>query len=84
MLNTEHQSVKYTDHKLLVGFLNAEYHKDIFVRWANKLGLLNICIQHILGKKNIVADELSQVIFNNSDSSLDQLVSKLAKKIFAH
>ena len=59
MLNAERQSVVHTDHKPLVGFLNAEYHEDIFARWANKLRLLNIRIQHIPGKKNMVADGLS-------------------------
>ena len=30
MLNAEYQSVVHTDRKLLVEFLNAEYHEDIF------------------------------------------------------
>ena len=84
MLNVAHQSVVHTDHKPLVGFLNAEYHEDIFARWANKLRLLNIRIQHIPGKKNTVADGLSRVIFNNADCSPDRLVSKLAKEVFSH
>ena len=58
MLNAEQQSVIHKDHKPLVGFINAEYHEDIFARWANKLRLLNIRIQHIEGKKNTVADSL--------------------------
>ena len=84
MLNAEYQSVVHTDYKPLVGFLNAEYHEDIFAYWANKLSLLNIRIQHIPGKKNMVADGLSRVIFNNPDCSPDRLVSKLAKEVFAH
>ena len=84
MLNAEHQSVVHTDHKPLVGFLNAEYHKDIFARWANKLRLFKICIQHIPGKKNNVVDGFSRVIFNNPDCFPDRLVSKLAKGVFAH
>ena len=62
------------DHKSLVKFLNAKYHKNIFAYWANKLRLLNIYIQHISEKKNTVADGLSQVIFNNVDCSPDRLV----------
>ena len=69
MLNAEHQSIVHTDHKPFVGFINVEYYEDIFARWANKLRLLNICIQYISGKKNIVADELFSVIFNNPDCS---------------
>lgn len=58
MLNAEYQSVAYTDYKPLVGFLNAEYYKDIFARWANKLRLLNTCIQYISRKRN----ELSLIV----------------------
>ncbi len=84
ILNAEHQLVVHTDHKPLVGFLNAEYHEDIFARWANKLRLLNIRIQHIQGKKNVVVDGFSRVIFNNPDCSPDRLISKLAKEVFVH
>ena len=44
MSNVKQQSVIYTDHKPLVGFIKTGYHKDLFARWANKLRLLNICI----------------------------------------
>ena len=82
MLNAEYQSVVNTDHKLFIGFLNAEYYKDIFVYWANKLHLLNICIQQISKKKNIVADGLFWIIFNNANCSLNRIVNKLAKEVF--
>ena len=84
MLNGEHQSIVHTDHKLFVGFLNGEYHGDIFARLANKLRLLNIRIQHISAKKNIVADGLFRVIFNNADCSSNRLVHKLAKEVFSY
>ena len=84
MLNMEHQSVIHIDHKPLIGFLNAEYHEDIFARWANKLRLLNIRNQYILEKRYMVADGLSWVIFNKPDYSPNRLVSKLAKVVFAH
>ena len=58
--------------------------KDIFARWANKLRLLNICIQYISRKRNTVADGLSGAIFNNANYSPDWLVSKLAKEVFLH
>lgn len=32
----------------------------------------------------MVANEFSQIIFNNLNYSLNRLVSKLAKKVFAH
>ena len=37
MLNAKQQSVIYVDYKLLVEFINAEYHEDIFPQWANKI-----------------------------------------------
>lgn len=46
--------------------------------------MLNIHIQQILGKKNTVANSLSQVIFNNANYSPNWLVSKLAKEVFSH
>lgn len=52
--------------------------------WANRLRLLNIHIQHITGKKNVIADDLSWVIFNNTDCSLNRLVSKLVKEVFSY
>lgn len=59
ILNVVHQLVIYTDHKPLVGFLNAKYYKNIFADWTNKLCLLNICIQYILKKKNTIENGLS-------------------------
>ncbi|KAF2488753.1 hypothetical protein BU16DRAFT_422891, partial [Lophium mytilinum] len=50
----------YTNHKPLIGFLNSDTHKDIFARWANKLRMYNIKIQHIKGERNTVADGLSR------------------------
>lgn len=31
ILNIKYQSIIHTDNKLLVGFFNAKYHKDIFI-----------------------------------------------------
>lgn len=53
MFNAECQSIIYTDYKPYVEFLNIEYYEDIFIYWANKLRLINICIQYILDEKNI-------------------------------
>lgn len=59
MLNAKDQSIIYMDYKPFVGFFNVDYHENIFVRWANKLRLLNIRIQYIASKKNIIADDFS-------------------------
>ena len=83
-LNANQQSIIYTDHKLLVKFINTDYHKDIFLYWANKLHLFKICIQYIPKKKNIIANGLSWVIFNNANCTPNCLIYKLAKKICLH
>lgn len=84
ILNAKRQSIVDMDYKPLVRFLHMNYHKDIFACWANKLHLLNICIQHIAYKKNIVANNLFRIIFNNLDCSANGLVSKLAKEVFTY
>ena len=84
MLNTKHQFIVHTNYKPLVGFFNTKYHENIFARWAIKLRFLNIRIQYIPGKKNMIADGLSQVIFYNPDCSPNRLVGKLAKEVFLH
>lgn len=84
MLNTEYQSVIYIDYKPFVKFLNVDYYKDIFAHWVKKLFLLNICIQYILRKKNIIEDDLSLIIFNNANCFSDWLVNKLAKEISSY
>lgn len=52
ILNTQHQSIVHTDHELLVAFLNAEYHENIFAFYTNKLYLLNIDFNIFEGKKS--------------------------------
>lgn len=69
MLNAEYQTVLDTNYKSLVRFFYVQYHDDIFFCLANKLRLLNIRIQHILKINNIVADGLSQDIFDKRNSS---------------
>ena len=84
IFNGKETSTIYTDHKPLVGFLNAEEHEDIFARWAIKLRLHNIRLKYIEGKKNVVADGLSRVIFNHEDCRPDQLVKELYKEVEEH
>ena len=48
--------------------------------YVNLISAFNI----FQGKKNIVVDGLSWVIFNNPDYSSNQLVDKLAKEVFLY
>ena len=84
MLNVPETSTIHTDHKPLITFLNSDYHEDIFVRWAEKLRLLNVRIIYIKGERNKVADGLSRVLFYSHDCSPDQLVDKVFDKVWRH
>lgn len=59
MMRADEPSVIWTDHKPLVGFMNAVFHEDIFARWAMKLRQLHVRLKYIQGKENVVADGLS-------------------------
>lgn len=69
------------DQKLFVRFFHIRYPKNIFAFWANRLRLLNICIKHILRRKKLAVDRLSQVMLKNTHCSLYRLIEKLAKKV---
>lgn len=80
MLQGEKTSTVWTDHKPLVGFINSEYHEDIFARWAQVLRKYNIKLAYIEGKRNQAADGLSRTIFNE-DCTRSKAVDHLVKKI---
>lgn len=84
IFNGKQVTTIHTDHKPLVGFLNAAEHEDIYARWAIKLRMHNIKLQYIEGKRNTVADGLSRVIFNEDDCRPDQLVKELLKEVEKH
>lgn len=64
MLRGSITSIIHTDHKPLVTFLNSDTDDDTYARWAIKLRLLNVRLQHIEGKRNQAADGLSRTLFN--------------------
>ena len=74
----------YTNHKSFVNFLNAKKHENIFVKWIIKLRFHNIRLKYIENKKNVVANDLSRVIFNHENCRFDQLIKKLYKKMKKH
>lgn len=84
IFNSKEVSTIHTDHKPLIGFMNAEEHSDIFARWAIKLRSHNIRLKYVEGKKNAVADGLSRVIFNEEDCRPDQLVRELYEEVKKH
>jgi transposase InsO family protein len=61
-------SLILTDHKPLTGFLDSPYVEGIYARWSAELSTLNVCIQWIPGKRNVVADSLSRTVFPDLDS----------------
>ena len=51
----------YCDHRLLVPFFTTGMSSPVLDRWALELQQFNIKVQHIQGKKDIVADTISQL-----------------------
>lgn len=68
---TAHTATFFTDHKPLVTFINSDRHDGIYARWAVKLQELNFCFEHIVGKRNVIADGLSRTIFPGNDPEVD-------------
>ena len=51
----------YCDHKPLALFFTTGMSSSVLDRWALELQQFNIRFQHIQGKKNVVADAVSQL-----------------------
>ena len=84
IFNNKKMFTVHTDHKPLIGFMNAEKHSNIFVKWAIKLRSHNIRLKYVENKKNAIANDLSRVIFNEKNCRPDQLVKKLYEEVKKH
>ena len=49
-----------TDHQVLVNFMNTLQTNQMMIRWQESLSQLDITIEHIDGKQNMIADALSR------------------------
>ena len=49
-----------SDHQPLVGFMSSLQTNQILIRWQARLRQLDITIEHIGGKKNVIADAFSR------------------------
>ena len=74
----------HTNYKSFVDFLNAKKHEDIYARWINKLRMHNIKLKYIESENNVVANDLSRIIYNIENCESNQLVRNLYKKIKKH
>ncbi len=83
MMQHPELSTVWTDHKPLTGFINSEYHEDIFARWAQTLRRHRIKIQHIPGVRNRVADGLSRTIFDK-DCEASEITGALKESLANH
>ena len=55
-----HPVIILTDHQPLVVFISSLQTNQIMIRWQERLSQLDITIEHIDGKKNVIADALSR------------------------
>ena len=65
-------AIIYTDHKLLMYFIDADYHDGIYGNWTVKLRELNVKIQYISNARNKVDDGLLRIIFDDIDCAFDK------------
>ena len=61
-----------TDHQPLVGFMCSLQTNQMMIRWQESLRQLDITIEHIDGKKNVMADALSRTYKESSSPSSEQ------------
>lgn len=64
---TAHTAIFFTDHKPLVTFINSDRHVGIYARWAAKLQERNFRFEHIVGRRNVIANGLSRTMFPGED-----------------
>ena len=55
-----HPVTVLTDHQALVNFMNSLQTNQMMIRWQERLGELDITIEHIDGKQSMIADTLSR------------------------
>ena len=61
-----------TDHMPLVGFMSSVQTNQMMISWQESLSQLDITIDHIDGKKNMIADALSRTYKESTSPSCEQ------------
>jgi hypothetical protein len=74
-------AIIHTDHKLLIHFIDADYHDGIYRNWAIKLRELNVKIQYIPDTRNKIADGLSRTIFDDIDCTINERSKTLKNEL---
>jgi hypothetical protein len=71
----------HTNHKFLIHFLKSNKHESIYDHWVDKMRDLNINIQYNSERRNRVTDELSRIMFRQSNCMSDQNVEFALKSL---
>jgi len=69
---TKKNTILYTDHKPLIGlFNNKEPNNSRQTRWVVTLSMLKVIVKYEPGKKNVVADALSNLNSKEIESKIN-------------
>ena len=63
-----------TDHQQLVAYMSCQQTDQMMIRWQGKLSQLDITIEHMDRKKNVIADALSSTYKESPSASTKQSV----------
>ena len=67
-----HSVTILTDHQPLVAFMSSLQTNQMIIRWQESLSQLDMTIEHIDGKKNVIADALSRTYKESPSPSSEQ------------
>ena len=76
-----HQTIVRTDHKPLIYIFKNSEGKSKLTRWALKLQQMDLFVEYVPGKANIVADHASRVPIGDLSGLLDEAAFDLAETI---
>ena len=82
--NAKNISIIHTNYKFLVEFMNVKKHENIYAHWINKFKMHNIKLKYIENEKNVVANDLSRIIYNVENCESNQFVKNLYQKTIKH
>ena len=67
-----HPVTTLTNHQPLVAFMSSLRTNEMMIRWQERLSQLHITIEHIDGKKNVIADALNRTYQESPSPSAEQ------------
>ena len=67
-----HSVTMLTGHQPLVAIMSSLQTNQVMSRWSESLSQLDITMEHIYGKKNVIADALSRTYEESPSASCEQ------------